>query len=553
VPSQADHGRKDRSTCIAIRNLLLSEVSVLLIRERLEECAMQLARVVQLSLLLLGSFGLEACANGPIVRTQNGEVRGVAQGQAESFKALPYAAPPIGPLRWMPSQEPENWTGIRDASNFSAQCPQTDEGKFVGNEDCLYLNVFRPVGARALPVIVFIHGGANVTGSAGRKRYDLYLYDGSQLAQKNVIVVTLNYRLGTLGFVGHPKLSKSSGYGGSGNYGYMDQIQALKWVQRNITAFGGDPSNVTLFGQSAGGKSVWVHLTSPLSAGLFHRAVVHSAVREGAKELRDAEQVGLDLSQKLNCSTAADELACMRGKSAEQVVGALPSVRGTGLYAGVVDGKVLTGAPIEIMRRGLHHHVPILQGNVEEEVSWLREDVSNAIRTEEEYVRAVENLVATSIPDGSAPELLRRYPGSDYRSLAKAYNAIVTDREYLCPSRRVLRALSHSQTEFVGRFLYTHPYSSGPLVKYGASHGYELLFIFDTLKGARVYPTGDELALVKTFQDIWSGFARTGAPPAYWTRYDRQRDNHRIFDSKLLEREHLRSQHCDYWDTLRAP
>jgi para-nitrobenzyl esterase len=515
---------------------------------------MQLARVVPLSLFFLGSFGLEACANDPIVRTQNGDVRGVAQGQVESFKALPYAAPPIGPLRWMPSQELENWTGIRDASNFSSHCPQKDEGKFVGNEDCLYLNVFRPVGARALPVIVFIHGGSNIRGSAGQKGYDdIHIYDGSQLAQKNVVAVTLNYRLGTLGFIGHPILSASSGYGGSGNYGYMDQIQALKWIQRNIAAFGGDPSNVTLFGQSAGGKSVWVHLTSPLTAGLFHRAVVHSAVREGAKELSSAERVGLDLSQKLNCSNAADELACMRGKSAQQVVAALPSVPGTGLYAGVVDGKVLTGAPIEIIRRGQHHHVPILQGNVEEEVSLLGEEVSNNIRNEEEYKRAVENLVARSIPDGSAPELLRRYPGNEYRSFAKAYNAIVADREYLCPSRRVLRALSRSQTEFVGRFLYTHTYSGGPLVKYGASHGFELLFIFDTLKGARVYPTGNELALVKTFQDTWSGFAATGTPPAYWTRYDVQRDDHLIVDHTLSERDHLRSQQCDFWDALRAP
>src|SRR5262245_29612613 len=218
------------------------------------EGTMQPVQLVQI--LLLSLFGLNAYASEPIVHTQSGDVRGVSQGHAESFKALPYAASPVGNLRWMPPQEPTNWMGIRDASNFSPKCPQKrPDDVIVGNEDCLYLNVFRPAGAtETLPVIVFIHGGSNFSGSASLTSPNVVaVYDGSRLAQnENVVVVTLNYRLGPLGFLVHSQLSATSGYMGSGNYAYMDQIQALKWVQRNIAAFSGDPSNVTLFGHSAG-------------------------------------------------------------------------------------------------------------------------------------------------------------------------------------------------------------------------------------------------------------------------------------------------------------
>jgi para-nitrobenzyl esterase len=527
---------------------------------------MQPVQLVQFLFLglfgFLGLLGVEAFASGPIVPTQYGDVRGVLQGQVESFKALPFAAPPIGKLRWMPPQEPAGWTGIRDASNFSPKCPQKrpEDDVFVGSEDCLYLNVFKPAGASALPVIVFIHGGSNVYGSASQAAPNLVaFYDGSQLAQnENVVVVTLNYRLGALGFIGHKKLSEASGYGASGNYAYMDQIQALKWVQRNIAAFGGDPSNVTLFGQSAGAKGVWVHMSSPLSKGLFHRAIVDSALKENARPFGFAEQVGAELSHKLNCSNATDELACMRDKSAKAIVDALPSAHGSGLYAVVVDGKVLTDSPIDMMQSGHHNHVPILQGNVEEEGSVLNDEMSRNIKTQEDYITAVWELARNMPPDtpvvAVAVELLRLYPLSEYGSPRQAFNAIFADKDYICSSRRVLRALSDSQTEFfVGQFFYTHAYSDGPLVKYGASHGFELLFIFDTLGAAQFSPTPGEAALVKTFQDTWAGFARTGTAPPSWKRYDAHKENYVIFDTQMSEGDHLRMDQCDFWDTLFGP
>ena len=514
--------------------------------------------------LCLSFLAIQTCASQPTLRTQNGYVQGVLQGHVESFKGLPFAAPPIGQLRWMPPQDPVNWPGIRDASGFSERCPQMSRDApgppvFVGNEDCLYLNVFKPSGATGLPIIVFIHGGSNVSGSASLELNAVPVYDGASLAQNgNVVVVTANYRLGNLGFLVHKKLTEASGYQGSGNYAYMDQIQVLKWVQRNIAAFGGDPGNVTLFGQSAGAKGVWVLMTSPLSAGLFHRAIVHSGVREGARKLEDAHQVGTKVSQNLHCSSAPDELACLRGKPASEVVKALPFVRGKGFFSAVLDNKVLMLPPIDTMLEGKHHHVPILQGNVKEEMSILGLEDSRHITNEKEYKDAVEDAVkvgpdGVSIPGVTATELLGLYPVDDYSSPRHAYNAIRTDRDYICSSRKVLRALSAKQNEFVGRFFYTHRFSDGAERSFGASHGFELLFIFDSLKAPMpppLVPTAGERDLVKFFQRTWSDFARTGMPSPAWKRYDRARDNYVALDAPIPreEGEHLRRKQCDFWD-----
>jgi para-nitrobenzyl esterase len=498
----------------------------------------------------------------PIVHTKNGDVRGVLVGQVESFKGLPFAAPPVGKLRWMPPQDPHNWAGIRDASQFSPECPQIDpnNNKFIGDEDCLYLNVFRPSGAKGLPVIVFIHGGSEISGSASLTSPNgVAVYDGSRLAQNaNVLVVTLNYRLGPLGYFGHPELSRTSGYGASGNYAYMDQIQALKWVRRNIADFGGDPKNVTLSGHSAGATSVWILLTSPLSKDLFHRAIVYSGVREPAIGHDFAEKAGKELAKALNCPDTSDELqlACMRAKSAKEIIAVAPNTPGSGAYNAVVDMHVLTDSPIAVMRRGQHHHVPILQGNVEGERSRVGDTAAHDITDERTYKMAVEKAVHDKKfpPNVSAGELLQLYPASEYskhplayNSFAQAYNTIVADQNYIGPSREVLKALSASQTEFIGRFFYTHVYSAGPYVKFGAAHGFEVPFIFDTLSSMEFSPTPDEVALVKKFQDTWSYFAKMGAAPAFWKSYDAKKDNYVVFDTPMSGGDGLHKEQCDFW------
>jgi para-nitrobenzyl esterase len=534
--------------------------------------------------LALGLGGTKAFADGPVVHSQNGDVLGVLQGSVESFKALPFAAPPTGDLRWKPPQDPANWLGVLDGSKFSLPCtqvqkdPVTGSISVIGSEDCLYLNVFRSQGAQGLPVIVFIHGGHNVKDSAAVTLNGVAAYDGSELAQNgNVVVVTINYRLAALGFIAHRLLSDESGHHASGNYGYMDQIQALKWVSRNIRAFGGDPNNVTLFGQSSGGGGVLVLMVSPQSQGLFHRAIIHSG-QFRTNDLPTAEGAGDSLPQQLNCQGAADVLQCMRNSSASDVVLAMPSghpgggsVTGPTHFLPVVEGpmgQILPKSPLEIIRSGQHHHVPVLIGNVEEETSWIYEADScvrdgaapsrscgpgeHNINTEPDYV----NKVTMDYGATAATQLLNRYPSIQYPSPRdgynvpsprQAYNATSADHWFVCPAQRVVQALSVSQSEFVGRFFYTHVLS-GPLgVRYGATHGFDLFFVFGTFGFYQLTPTLDEVTLKNKFQKTWTDFARSGSPGNFWDRYDPARDNYAIFNTAMSSGTQLRTTQCDFW------
>ena len=508
-----------------------------------------------LTLLIVGLVGIPAFADAPVVHTRNGDVLGVLQGSVESFKALPFAAPPVGDLRWRPPQDPADWLGVRDGSKFSSACPQKDpSGSIIGSEDCLYLNVFRPQGARGLPVMVFVHGGHDATGSAGVTENGVAAYDGSELAQNgNVVVVTINYRLGALGFIAHPELSRESGYAGSGNYGYMDQIQALNWVRRNVAAFGGDPDNVTLFGQSSGGGGVMVLLASPLSRGLFHRAIIHSG-QFAIQDLKKAEGDGLSFSKALNCQSAPDELKCMRTKSASEIVVALPgghasggSARGPSHFLPVVDGWILPHSPLEIIRAGMHHHVPVLIGNAAEETSWIYYNESINIHTDQEYIDTVKKNYGKI-----ASEVLNLYPSGDYPSPRQAYNAISADHLFVCPAQRLTQAVSGSQSDFVGRFLYTHVLS-GPLGFFGASHGFDLLFVFGTFGIYQLTPTPDEVTLKEKFQKTWTDFARSGRPGDFWNRYDASQDNYAIFNTPMSSGSQLRTKQCDYWSPVGKP
>jgi para-nitrobenzyl esterase len=523
-------------------------------------------------ILVLGSVGTNAFADAPVVHTQNGDVLGALQGSVESFKALPYAAPPVGDLRWKPPQDPSNWLGVRDGSKFSAACPQQLKDpisgtlSLVGSEDCLYLNVYRPQGAQGLPVILFIHGGHNVTGSAGDAANGVAIYDGSEPAQNgNVVVVTINYRLAALGFVSHPALSTESGYGASGNYGYMDQIRALKWVSHNIAAFGGDPNNITLFGQSAGGGGVLVLMVSPLSQGLFHRAIIHSG-QFRTNDLKTAENLGASLPQKLNCQGAANLLQCMRNRSANDVVLAMPgghpgggSVSGPTLFLPVVDRRILPDLPLKVIRSGDYNHVPVLVGSVMEETSWIYEKDSMGINTEEDYHNTVTSDYATAT---TASQLLGLYPSGDYPSPRdgysapsprQAFNAISADHWFLCPAQRLVQALSVHQPEFVGRFFHTHVLSGYYGMTYGASHGFDLLFLFGTFGYYQMTPTLDELTLKDNYQKIWMEFVRSGGPGNLWDRYDAARDNYAILNIPMSSGTHLRTKQCDYWYPLDKP
>ena len=320
--------------------------------------------VAALTVGAFGALGLEASSSAasavssPIVRTGSGVVRGVSMNGGDAFLGLPYAAPPTGNLRWRPPRAPADWSGIRSASSFGPSCPQPAATAGPQSEDCLYLNVYTSNAASrwsshpaARPVLVWIHGGGFVTGAGSQ-------YDGSKLAADGTVVVTINYRLGALGFLAHPALASRPG-GPAGNYGLMDQQAALNWVHDNIRAFGGDPHNVTIAGESAGGLAVLAHLISPGSRGLFQRAIVESgSFGLHRQSLSEGEASGEAFAAQAGCATQT--AACLRSlPTATLLDSGWPS---QAPESAIVDGKVITESFDTALKHGRFAKVPVLNG-----------------------------------------------------------------------------------------------------------------------------------------------------------------------------------------------
>ena len=308
--------------------------------------------------------------NSAAIRTKTGPITGDEHDGIRSFEGVPFAAPPVGERRWKPPQPVAPWTEPRACVEFGPACPQNGKDLYgpVGetNEDCLYLNVWTPAKSTnaKLPVMFWIHGGGFMFGSGGKA-----CYDGAELAKRgDVVVVTCNYRLGPFGFLAHPALTAESPNHASGNYGLMDQIAALQWVQHNIAAFGGDPGCVTIFGQSAGGVSVCALLASPLANNLFHRAIVQSGSAPGNLHDRAAmEALGLEFAKRLG----TDDLKAMRAKSADELLAAVK--QGSGKVGEgtqdhlCIDGYVLRESLQRTLAAGHHHSVPLLGGTTRDE------------------------------------------------------------------------------------------------------------------------------------------------------------------------------------------
>ncbi|MCT7350802.1 carboxylesterase family protein [Streptomyces sp. 15-116A] len=474
--------------------------------------------------LLLAAAGVGAVPaaaadepDSPTVTTRYGQVRGEAGESAYSYLGIPYAAPPVGDLRWKPPAPPARWTGARDATTPGNPCMQANSstpwGDLAGpgtpSEDCLYLNVHAPAerSPRARPVMVWIHGGGFTIGSGT-------FYDGSELAARgDVIVVTLNYRLGAFGYLAHPGLAEESPEGVSGNYGLLDQQAALRWVRQNIAAFGGDPGEVTVFGESAGGGSVCQHLVSPRARGLFHRAIAQSGCGFPLPTQQSQQHTGTSWADTLGCA----DVACLRAKPASALLTAAqnPGAR----WVPNVDGRVLPLQIPEALEKGRFHRVPVLQGTTADEgrlTVATTYDLAGRPLTAAGYPVAVRALYGVR-----ADAVLARYPLAEYGTPAEALGAILTDSQFACLQSRTARLMaSHTrsyQYEFADRHAmdYLNLPVSFPL---GAPHGSEIRYVFGGVSG-----TPAQNALAARMLGYWTAFAHTGVPYAAdaprWSQY----------------------------------
>ena len=504
----------------------------------------------------------EAPAISPaVVATDRGLVQGTTEGATYAFRGIPYAAPPVGELRWRPPQRAGCWEGVRPAMSFASSCAQLSAltgstQAWFGSEDCLYLNVWSPVVREAgdrLPVVFFIHGGGNTRGGANFITFGANIYDGRHLAEAGrVIVVAINYRLHYLGFLAHASLTSESPDGTSGNYGSLDQIAALQWVRRNIENFGGNPDRVLVFGQSAGARNACVLATSPLTRGLMAAAGMISGNCENIPSLDRMQASGNSYVRNLGCAEAADVPACLRGKPLQDVIlGAVrePLVPGGFQLGPNVDGHLLVQQPLEALRGPHHNHVPWLISSAADEVAnaLLPALWSAPVTSAAQYEVAIRGL----FDDAMADDVLTAYPAAAFSTPRTTLIRVLTDSFLVCPARRMARTAA-LWDEPVWRAFYNHTYSNGPLAPLHAAHITDMPFWFDNLTLPDFAPSASEAALGATMSAFLTSFAATGNPNhpggPLWPRYDPMADSHLVLDDVIAADRGVRTAPCDFWD-----
>ena len=530
----------------------------------------RLARSALVGLVLACAWGPPVAVADAVVITQQGRVRGVERSDVRAFLGIPYAAPPVGDLRWKPPQIHAPWPHVLDATQFRGHCAQGPNATGVPpstSEDCLFLNVYVPnaddddaqqskTPLRA--VMVWIHGGSLTKGQSDD-------FDGSMLATHgDVIVVTINYRLGFLGFLAHPALTAESPDHASGNYGIMDQQSALQWVQRNIIAFGGDPNKVTIFGHSAGGLSVLSHLASPRAAGLFHRAIVQSGASPlPLPTLAVGETQGVLFANAVGCPDQSAQ--CLRSRPVEQILAHQRDVTTvvtlTPVVTPVVDGFVLLRSLQVAVATGQFNRVPVING--------MNHDDARFLVAEREL--AGQGLSATQYPatvlaafgPQAGPLVLAQYPLTHYLNADEAIAAIGTDFGFACPARLVDQALSR----YVPVFAYEFNDKDAPEIflppvsfPYGATHGSELQYFFPAaslthLPAPPPQLSPDQRQLSRTMMQYWTQFAKTGEPNGpntpSWAAYSAL-DEFQSLEPRFLAREFnfTAAHRCIFWNTL---
>ncbi len=446
-------------------------------------------------------------AQSPPVRTMSGLVSGVAlSGGIEVFKGIPFAAPPVGKLRWQPPQPPASWQGVRKAGQFGPPCMQPASPERLGpwtraflsklppSEDCLYLNVWTAgKGTTGLrPVMVWIYGGGFTSGAGS-----VAIYDGAALARQDVIEVNFNYRVGPFGFLAYPGLTAESPHHSSGNYALLDQIAALRWVQQNIAAFGGNPHNVTIFGQSAGAFSVWLLMQSPLARGLFQKAIIMSgqgvipvspAIQH--RSLAAAEEVG----EQFAASLGAHSLAQLRAMTAEKIM------QGWHGMPPIFDGWVL-GA-------GWHppHEVPVINGMVADDIGigYYSNGPAPAV-TLQIYKSRLKELCGDNLTT-----CLKLYPAAGNKQAALALRTALQDRARVSLYKWAVRQISMSPQVYLYYFDRKIPWPQHP--EYGVFHSSELPYVFDNLRLLRRPWQPVDWRVADVMSSYWTNFAKTGSP-----------------------------------------
>ena len=494
------------------------------------------------AITLAGCFGgSDDDADPTVAKIDSGAVQGALATDVVSYKGLPFAAPPVGDLRWRPPQPVAPWSGVRQATTFGHECMQAaDQAPLTTtpSEDCLYLNVWHPRSSAGnasakLPVMVWIYGGGYISGGSS-----LTIHDGAQFAKQGVVLVSVNYRVGRFGFFGHPALTAAATQSGEllGNYGYMDQIAALKWVQRNVGAFGGDPNNVTLFGESAGGESIHNLVTSPVAKGLFQKAINESGngrvnqtfgrylTRNAKSVVASAEEQGSAFAAEFGIAGTDDNaLKALRALSADQIVDGLTfaemsSPHGIATFSGgsIIDGTLVVEEPEVLYNSGQFNKVPLIIGVNDADLGFTK---PAATKDEAYAIFGPDNLNAARAafdPQGSATV-------DDVRNQIAR---VITMHE---PARFVARSLAaQSVPVYLYRFSYVAQSMRSQVA--GAWHSAEIPYVFDTLAAyyGNAVTTQDE-QVAQRMHAYWVSFAKTGDPtgsglPA-WPAFSTVADN----------------------------
>lgn len=468
--------------------------------------------------ILLSAAGLltaaPAVAASPVVEAPAGAVEGKTVGKVREFKGIPFAQPPVGPLRWKAPQPLPAWPGVRKAQSFGAACiqPRPTAVHIYANppakisEDCLTLNIWAPESMKDAPVIVWIHGGALATGYSHEG-----MYDGAKLAARGAIVVSINYRLGVLGYMAHPGLSAESPDGVSGNYGLLDQIAALEWVKTNIGAFGGDATNVTIAGESAGALSVMYLMASPKARGLFHKAIAQSAYMistPSLKDVRQGEPAAEATGERVAAALGAADIAALRKVDPVQLTDGAAKA---GYFPwGTVDGKILPGQLVDIFDRGEQAPVPMIAGFNIGEIRSLRILAPPVPADAAAYEKAIRERYGDL-----ADAWLKLYPAKD---LAETILATPRDALYGWTSERLaIKQTALGQPAYL--YLFDHGYPAASEAGLHGFHAAEIPFIFGTAGDTPPYwpkipDTVAERKFAAAMGDYWVSFAKTGRPEA---------------------------------------